>query len=251
MTGPTPERPEGLGPPESGPPADRPAPERPRAPEPAPPADRPAPERPVEPARPAEPGGPAAEPDPDGPSDPAAHDPAGLPAEALDPGPEGPDGLPPEPHRRLAPGVVTLWMAGGAGSTIVTVLMASILLPLLDRADGAPRWAVPLGIALVGAYGIAAVFVSPLLRYRHWRYAVREEELDLVRGALVRTRTIVPMARVQHVDTAQTPLGRSLGIASLKVHTAAAAHEIPGLRRDDAYRLRTEIARRARVADEV
>lgn len=243
MTGPTPERPEGLGAPGPAPPAGRPAPERP--------GESGTPAHAGEPRDPAEPGGPRAPAEPGRPGDSAADDPGGLAPIALDPGPEGPDGLPPEPHRRLAPGVVTLWMAGGAGSTIVTVLVASILLPLLDRADGAPRWAVPLGIALVGAYGIAAVFVSPVLRYRHWRYAVREDELDLVRGALVRTRTIVPMARVQHVDTAQTPLGRSLGIASLKVHTAAAAHEIPGLRRDDAYRLRTEIARRARVADEV
>lgn len=239
MTGPTPERPEGL---------------EPR--QPAPSAGRPAAERPEDPSAPVEAGEPRSVERPDAaepgePRDPSEHEPGGLAPIALDPGPEGPDGLPPEPQRRLAPGVVTLWMAGGAGSTIVTVLMASILLPLLERADGAPRWAVPLGIALVGAYGVAAVFVSPVLRYRHWRYAVREDELDLVRGALVRTRTIVPMARVQHVDTAQTPLGRSLGIASLKVHTAAAAHEIPGLRRDDAYRLRTEIARRARVADEV
>lgn len=216
MTGPLPERPEGLGdPPDDAAPA-QPEPPPAGAPEPA--------------------AGPAPPP---------------VPIADLDPTPDDPRELPPEPRRRLAPGVLGMWVAGGLVSTLIAVFLASIVLPVLERLDGVPAWLGPAAIALLAVYALVAIAVAPVIRYRTWRYAVRSEELDLTRGWLVRTRTIIPMARVQHVDTAQTALGRMLDIASLKVHTAAATHEIPGLAVADAYRLRTEIARRARVADEV
>ena len=156
--------------------------------------------------------------------------------------------LPPEPDRRLSTAVLVPWMAAGALSTVAAVIAASILTSALGDEPG---WVAPVAWTAVALYGIASVVVAPLLRYRTWRYAVREEELDLVSGAFVRRRTIVPMARVQHVDTRQDAFGRLLGLATLNVHTAAARHEVPGLQAGVAFALRTEIARRARVADEV
>ena len=47
---------------------------------------------------------------------------------------------------------------------------------------------------------MAGSAVVPMVRWRTWRYEVRPEELDLLRGVLVVTRTLIPMARVQHVE---------------------------------------------------
>ncbi len=132
----------------------------------------------------------------------------------------------------------------------VAVVVAAAV-PVLEAVDGMPGWVAPMLRAAVPVAGVLAILVVPLLRYRSWRFAVRDEELDLLRGAVVRRRTIVPMARVQHVDTQQGLVGRALDFATLNVHTAAATHEIPGIPVAEAFRLRTEIARRARVADEV
>jgi membrane protein YdbS with pleckstrin-like domain len=159
--------------------------------------------------------------------------------------------LPPDPDRRLAPQVLISWVAGGVASTIAAGVAASVLVPVLRDVGGMPGWVAPLVIAITALFGLTATAIAPVLRYRTWRYAIREEEIDLLHGSFRRTRTIVPMIRVQHVDTSQGVLGRMLDITTLTVHTAAGSHGIPGLDIGDADRLRTEIAMRARVPDDV
>jgi uncharacterized protein len=91
----------------------------------------------------------------------------------------------------------------------------------------------------------------PLLRWRTWRYEVRDEELDLLRGAVVVTRTLIPMTRVQHVDTTRTVIGDLFDLRSVAVHTAAGSNDIPALRPGDAAVIRDRIALLARRPDEL
>jgi membrane protein YdbS with pleckstrin-like domain len=139
---------------------------------------------------------------------------------------------------------------------------------------GALAWAVPVGIAcVVGgsalassdapgvlawlafvlAIGVVAVggLWAPLLRWRRWRYEVRDEEIDLLRGAVVVRRTLIPMTRVQHVDTQRTPLSDLFELRSVTIHTAAGSHSIPALRPGDAAAIRDRIAVLARQPDEL
>ena len=152
--------------------------------------------------------------------------------------------LPPDPDQRLEPAVLLSWAATGVAMTAV----AAVLTAALPGVDGG--WATLRVVALL-VLALAAIVVGPALRYRNWRYAVREEEIDLRHGTWVVRRTIVPMARVQHVDTSRSALGQVLGIATLTIHTAAGAHSIPGIAAGNADLLRNGIARRARVPDDV
>jgi membrane protein YdbS with pleckstrin-like domain len=106
-------------------------------------------------------------------------------------------------------------------------------------------WALAVGVVAVG--GVAL----PLVRWRTWRYEVRDEEIDLLRGAVVVRRTLIPMTRVQHVDTQRTPLSDLFELRSVTVHTAAGSHAIPALRPGDAAAIRDRIALLAREPDEV
>ena len=82
----------------------------------------------------------------------------------------------------------------------------------------------------------------PELRWRRWRWEVREHEIDLQRGILVVRRTLIPMARVQHVETERGLIGQVLGLSTVEIHTAAGSHEIPLLRDGDAGAIRARIA---------
>jgi uncharacterized protein len=106
-------------------------------------------------------------------------------------------------------------------------------------------WVLAVGVVVIG--GVAA----PLLRWRTWRYEVRDEEIDLLRGAVVVRRTLIPMTRVQHVDTQRTPLSDLFELRSVTVHTAAGSHSIPALRPGDAAAIRDRIAVLARQPDEL
>jgi membrane protein YdbS with pleckstrin-like domain len=111
-------------------------------------------------------------------------------------------------------------------------------------------WAlVAWAAALAG--GVFAVWLVPELRWRRWRWEVREHEIDIRHGTLAVTRTLVPMLRVQHVDTTRDLLQQWLGLATVVFHTAAGANEIPGLTVAEAGQVRDRIAELARTADEL
>jgi membrane protein YdbS with pleckstrin-like domain len=149
----------------------------------------------------------------------------------------------PEPSRRLAPTARWLWRAQGLMATVAALVGAGVL---QSTTSGGVAWMLlPIAVAAVG---VGAV---PELRWRRWRYEVRDEEIDLMHGTLRITRTLVPMLRVQHVDTTQGPLDQALGLATVVVHTAAGATTIPALEADHAGRLRDRIASLARTADEL
>lgn len=155
----------------------------------------------------------------------------------------------PEPTNRLpteARGYfVVLSLAWALPVAIVGLVLAGAL--STEIADPLV-WAIRVAAVAVLALGGLAF---PLLRWRSWRYEVRDEELDLLRGAVVVTRTLIPMTRVQHVDTTRNIIGDMFGLRSVAVHTAAGSNEIPALRPAEAEAIRDRIALLARRPDEL
>lgn len=94
------------------------------------------------------------------------------------------------------------------------------------------------------------VFLLPKLRWKRWRYEVFEQEIYIQHGILIVSRTIVPMIRVQHVDTKQGPILKRFQLASVTISTAATTHEIPALLEKDASELRDRLSVLARVAED-
>jgi uncharacterized protein len=143
----------------------------------------------------------------------------------------------PEPAERLAPAARWAWRASWLGVAVAAAVIGSVA--------GLPGAAVA-AIVVVLLAGAVAV---PELRYRRWRWEVREHEIDIQRGVLIMRRTLIPMERVQHVETERGIIGQALHLATVQVHTAAGSHEIPLLAEYDAGRLRVRIAELARTSD--
>jgi uncharacterized protein len=100
--------------------------------------------------------------------------------------------------------------------------------------------AVAAGIAVVaGLYGVLL-----WRRYRAWGYAEREDDLLVRRGVMIRRLTVVPYGRMQFIDVTAGPVDRLFKLATVQLHTAAAASDarIPGLERAEADRLRDRLA---------
>jgi uncharacterized protein len=100
-----------------------------------------------------------------------------------------------------------------------------------------------LGVALplvVG--GVADVLLQR--RVGSWSYLEREDDLLIRRGLLVRRLSVVPYGRMQFVDVTAGPVERPLRLATVRLHTAAAATDarIPGLDAAEAARLRDQLA---------
>lgn len=108
-----------------------------------------------------------------------------------------------------------------------------------------------LPVVVVFALVVLSVGVMPGLRWRRWRYEIRPDEVDLQRGIFWIARTLVPLARIQHVDTRQGPLQRRFGLATVVFYTAAGPNQIPELSTPVAADVRDRIAELTREQDEL
>ncbi|MEV8530628.1 PH domain-containing protein [Streptomyces sp. NPDC051211] len=128
--------------------------------------------------------------------------------------------------RRL---LVVLWMT-------VFALVTGVVLGI----SAGPWWAA------LGLFWVAVMAWGWWLagrNWRSWRYAERADDLLICRGVLWREQTVVPYGRMQLVEVTSGPLERKFGLASLQLHTAAAATDakIPGLDPAEAERLRDRL----------
>lgn len=100
---------------------------------------------------------------------------------------------------------------------------------------------LPIGVSAT----IAVLWVvHAILRYRKWRYEIRDDSVYLERGVITEVRTVVPLVRIQHVDSRRSAIERLVGLASVVVYTAGsrgADVRIPGLLPGEATDLRERL----------
>ncbi|MBS8267035.1 hypothetical protein DYI25_21745 [Mesobacillus boroniphilus] len=154
-----------------------------------------------------------------------------------------------EPQKRISEKALTVWKISASLYSLVVWALAGGLIAITILFDF-PDWIIFAAIAVAAVYSYLFIILLPTLRWKRWRYEVREQEIELQYGVFIIKRTLIPMIRVQHVDTQQGPLLRKYQLSTVTVSTAATIHEIPALDMEEAENLRISISRLARVADE-
>ncbi|NGP89734.1 PH domain-containing protein [Fodinibius halophilus] len=157
------------------------------------------------------------------------------------------------PEHKLSKSAIKAWRL----STAIACLFF-ILVPLFfwiyntfsPNEMGFSTWViVSISVVLLIVSGLI-IFFLPEIRWQHWYYQVDEHEVDLQSGIFIITRTLIPVKRVQHVDTRQGPILRSYGLADVTISTAATTHRIPALDEETADIVRDRISKFARLAKE-
>ena len=133
-----------------------------------------------------------------------------------------------------------LWRARQA--QLAAVAGPVVLAGTVVAALSSPQAGVAALLAGLAAAGTAARALHR--RVLSWGYLEREDDLLVLRGVLVRRLTVVPYGRMQFLDVTAGPVERAFGLATVQLHTAAAASDarIPGLAGADAARLRDRLA---------
>ncbi|WP_347552668.1 PH domain-containing protein [Pseudalkalibacillus hwajinpoensis] len=156
----------------------------------------------------------------------------------------------PEPSKQIDRKGLRVWqITGGIISVMSLAVLAGLFVIHIFVAPW-PTWVLVVAVILVCLFIVLQTWILPKLRFRQWRYEVSEHEIELKYGVIVVKRTLVPMVRVQHVDTRQGPLLRAHRLSSVTISTAATTHEIPALSNEVADELRDRISVLARVAEE-
>lgn len=124
-------------------------------------------------------------------------------------------------HAALA--AVVLW----AGA--LALLLSAVLVP-------AGWWSVVLwvGVVVLAVAPVPPLTVAPRIRFAVHRWDVTDIAVHVRHGWLSRTDEIVPLSRVQTVDSTQGPLMRAFGLRSVTVQTASRAGTVAIACLDDA-----------------
>ena len=155
-----------------------------------------------------------------------------------------PAGPPLSPElRQLDPRRIPLERTSAAIGALVIVLAHLVAVPIVWL-TGWPQIAVLLAALAWPANVILQVWLVmrwPVIDYRHWRYRVDAEGIQIWSGVIWRQVVAVPRSRVQHIDVSQGPLERSYGLATLSIYTAGTRFskvDLPGLDHSMAVALR-------------
>jgi membrane protein YdbS with pleckstrin-like domain len=121
----------------------------------------------------------------------------------------------------------------------LTLLIAAVLTVAIAG------WSVRLGglaLACLVVLGLVADLLAGR-RVRAWSYAERADDLLVRRGVMFRRMSVIPYGRMQYIEVTAGPFERAFGLATVQMHTAAAASDarIPGLPALEASRLRDQL----------
>lgn len=151
--------------------------------------------------------------------------------------------------KKLAPSIIGVWRWSSAVGYIFLFVIPVVYYSIFGLQNFHLWMVIILSLLSVSLWTLAVLIVPPM-SWKRWRYSINEDEIDLLRGILIKRETLIPLSRVQHVDTRQGPLLRWFNLSSVTISTAATTHEIPGLDEVIANRVRREISTYARLAEE-
>ncbi|WP_169713620.1 PH domain-containing protein [Paludifilum halophilum] len=154
------------------------------------------------------------------------------------------------PQHRIDPLAIRVWRISGI---LTTIFLYSITggVTIAVHTFGWTDWITAAGLIIATLSAVPLIFLAPQLRWRYYRYEISEKEVYIQSGFFSIKRTLIPMVRVQHVNTSQGPVLRRYRLAELEIHTAGGgSFSIPALKMNDADELRDRIGSWVRAAED-
>ncbi|HET6508716.1 MAG TPA: PH domain-containing protein [Baekduia sp.] len=152
------------------------------------------------------------------------------------------DAAPPPSPLPLAIGPRRLHFAAAVGEALGALrdVAVPLLIGLVVRGTGSSTSAILIGLA--GALGAAVIGT---IRWQATSYAVTDRALHFKSGVFSPDETVVPLQRIQAVDTVTGPVQRLFGVSGLHVQTPGGGEDgdvvLPALSRRAAARLRAAL----------
>ena len=157
--------------------------------------------------------------------------------------------MPALPQHRLDPRMLRVWHVSDVIGIVVVAMLAVVAWAIVRHLGGDVFW-VYLVAGVIELACVGDLLISPRIEMATWRYDVTPTDVDLYHGVFVKKRVLVPLVRVQHVQTTQGPILRAPGLATVTTTPAGESFEMPGLAEPDAAALRDRVAELARLAKE-
>ncbi len=155
------------------------------------------------------------------------------------------------PSNRIEKKAAKAWRIQGLIYLFVyTVLIVAYLVIRQLLWENLPFFVAVIAMIVFGLLSVIQIIIIPSIRLIYWGYDINEQDIDIQHGIIIIKRTLIPMNRIQHVDTEHGPIMRVFGLSTLNIATAGTAHKIPALKMETARALRKRISNLAALSDD-
>ena len=118
--------------------------------------------------------------------------------------------------------------------SLILVAIAAIVLVILNynNVDIPTFVYIILGVLLV--LTILDIVISPIIRYKRYRYLIDDEMVSVVEGLYFIEKSIAPIERIHQISVQRGPIDRFYGLSKVLVTTAGGIIKISFLEDDAA-----------------
>ena len=155
----------------------------------------------------------------------------------------------PEPKKKISKKAINVWRITDLLQNLIGLIIIGALIFSYHHFD----WTNWIGIILYTLLGIAVLItiyeltIRPVLLQRTWRYDIDEHYIQLKHGFINRRALIIPMSRVEYVNTNQGPILRYFDLSVLTIGTITSANKIPAIPTTEAQEIRELIVHLAEL----
>lgn len=154
------------------------------------------------------------------------------------------------PKERIHPIAIKAWRIQGIITSSILLLVVIAYFVTRIFVTFLPLWGGFIAIGVWMLISILQIIVIPYVRMIYWGYQINDDDIDIQYGLIIIRRTLIPMNRIQHVDTEHGPILRYFKLATLSITTAGSNHKIPALLHERAEQLRQQISRLAVLSED-
>ncbi|WP_416176459.1 PH domain-containing protein [Clostridium sp.] len=158
-------------------------------------------------------------------------------------------------YKNIDKNSIKAWIIGRTIGSIIFILICSLIAHFFIIPKFGHIKIVKIStyviLGLIIAMCIVDSYIFPFIEYKQWKYGIFKDKIELIRGIIVKKKTVIPISRIQNLEIKQGPIQRIYGIASVNIITAGITEEIPLITYKEAERLTENLKNVIEIGDRV
>lgn len=126
-------------------------------------------------------------------------------------------------YERISPKAKSLHIITGFIFTSIVAMISALLYQKFGQ-----FWILLLAVCIA----LYSLLLRPYLIYLYWFYKIDDRRVEIQRGFWFKSRSFIPILRIQHMDITTGPLQRYFQISDIELYTAGDTHTIKHIPRE-------------------
>ncbi len=118
---------------------------------------------------------------------------------------------------------------------LMLIVAGGFALGMFSAAENESEYMQSLWITLAVAVPfLLFAIIYPQVEYIQWMYMIDDDRIEIKKGIIWKSHTVLPVGRIQHVESFSGIIQRMLGLSTVRIFTAGGMHKIENLSNETA-----------------